>query len=64
MREKRVWARLLGVEQAVIESVEIDDGKQVVVVGPTSPGVRSLRRLWPSLPGLRPGRGPPALAGA
>lgn len=31
MREKRVWARLLGVAQAVIESVEIDDSGQVVV---------------------------------
>lgn len=31
MREKRVWARLLGVEQAVVESVEIDGGGQVVV---------------------------------
>ena len=31
MREKRVWARLLGVEQVVIESVEIDDEGQVVV---------------------------------
>lgn len=31
MREKRVWARLLGVEQAVIESVETDDRGQVVV---------------------------------
>jgi transposase len=31
VREKRVWARLLGVEQAVIESVEIDGEGQVVV---------------------------------
>ncbi len=31
MREKRVWARLLGLERAVVESVEIDDKGQVVV---------------------------------
>ncbi len=31
MREKRVWARLLGLERVVIESVEIDDRGQVVV---------------------------------
>ena len=31
MREKRVWARLLGLERAVVESVEIDDEGQVVV---------------------------------
>ncbi len=31
MREKRVWARLLGLERAVVEGVEIDDKGQVVV---------------------------------
>ncbi len=31
MRKERVWARLLGLERAVVESVEIDDSKQVVV---------------------------------
>ena len=31
MRKKRVWGRLLGVELAVIEDVEIDDRGQVVV---------------------------------
>jgi hypothetical protein len=31
VRENRVWARLLDVEQAVIEGVEIDDKEQVVV---------------------------------
>ena len=35
MRKKRVWGRLLGVEQAVIEDVEIDDrGRVVVAVRP------------------------------
>ena len=31
MRKERVWARLLGLERAVVESVEIDDKEQVVV---------------------------------
>ena len=31
MRKKRLWARLLGLERAVLESVEIDDQGQVVV---------------------------------
>ena len=31
MRNNRVWARLLGLEQAVVEGVEIDGGGQVVV---------------------------------
>ena len=31
MRKERVWARLLGLERAVVESVEIDDERQVVV---------------------------------
>lgn len=31
MRKERVWARLLGLERAVVESVEIDDEGQVVV---------------------------------
>jgi transposase len=31
VRKKRVWGRLLGLEQAVIEDVEIDDRGQVVV---------------------------------
>lgn len=31
MRKERVWARLLGLERAVIEGVEIDDRGQVVV---------------------------------
>ena len=31
MRKERVWARLLGLERAVVESVEIDDEEQVVV---------------------------------
>jgi len=35
VRKKRVWGRLLGVEQAVIEDVEIDDrGRVVVAVRP------------------------------
>jgi hypothetical protein len=49
VREKRVWARLLGVGQAVIESVEIDD-KEQVVVAPSRTG--SLRALRPPRPGL------------
>jgi transposase len=31
VRKERVWARLLGLERAVVESVEIDDKEQVVV---------------------------------
>ena len=31
MRKERVWARLLGLERAVVESVEIDEEGQVVV---------------------------------
>jgi transposase len=31
VRKERVWARLLGLERAVVESVEIDDEEQVVV---------------------------------
>ena len=31
MREKRLWARLLGLERAVVESVESDEEGQVVV---------------------------------
>jgi transposase len=31
VRKERVWARLLGLERAVVESVEIDDRGQVVV---------------------------------
>ena len=30
MREKRIWARLLGLERTVVESVEIDDQGQLV----------------------------------
>jgi len=31
VRKERVWARLLGLERAVVESVEVDDNEQVVV---------------------------------
>ena len=31
MRTKRLWARLLGLERAVVETVEIDDEGQIVV---------------------------------
>jgi len=31
VRKERVWARLLGLERAAVESVEVDDNEQVVV---------------------------------
>jgi transposase len=31
VRKERVWARLLGLERTVVESIEIDDNEQVVV---------------------------------
>ena len=34
MRKERVWARLLGLERAVVESVESDDGQVMVAVRP------------------------------
>ena len=65
MREKRVWARLLGLERAVVESVEIDDEGQVVVA--VRPHHRERDRCGVCgrrAPGLRPRRGTAALAGA
>jgi len=61
----RVWVRrLLGVERAVVEGVELDeDGSLVVAVRPNWRAA-PLRGLPAALSGLRRGRGQEALAGA
>ncbi len=44
MRGTRVWARLLGLQRAVVEDVQIGDEGEIVVVA--RPGWRELRSLW------------------
>lgn len=65
MRKERVRARVLGLERAVVESVEIDEEEQVVVaVRPHDQERDRLRRLRATRAGLRPRRGTAPLAGA
>jgi transposase len=59
VRSARLWARLLGVEQAVVERVGFDEDEQALVVSVQSPQGRQapLRSVWPALPGFDQGEG-------
>lgn len=49
-----LWARLLGLVNAVVEGVEFDEteGCVVVLVRPRNGGQDKVRALWESMPGL------------